>query len=77
MLLLSSGNRNRNEYLGLGSTSGGSVGRSLLSLLGTLPFLELTDEYHCHQRFNQLMSLLKFLHIDQDMGSDEKGEEER
>ena len=46
--------------------SGGGVGRSPSSLLGTHLFLELTPECHRHQRINWLRSVSECLRINQD-----------
>lgn len=56
--------------------SGGCVGRSLSSLLGTHLFLELTSECHRRQRINWLRSVSMCLRINQDTGLEEVGEEE-
>ena len=46
---------------------------SLLSLLSTRPFLELTAKYHHRQRLDRLRSVSECLRIDQYTGSEEWG----
>ena len=50
---------------GQGLGSGDGVIRSLSSLLGTRPFLDLTADYHCRHRLDRMRFVSECLRIDQ------------